>query len=144
MLIREASIDDIPELHAIRLSVKENQLSNPAVVTASDYRKYLLHRGRAWLCELAGGQIAGFAIVDLQGHNVWALFVHPNHEGEGIGRILHDAMLDWYFAKTNHPIWLSTAPGTRAARFYERAGWECTGLMPNGELHFQLQAAKTV
>ncbi|WP_305011447.1 GNAT family N-acetyltransferase [Hymenobacter mellowenesis] len=124
-------------LTEIRLAVRENVLNNPALVTYADYVEYLTRRGRGWVGEEAG-RIVGFAIADLTGHSIWALFVHPDFDQRGIGRALHDAMLSWYFGQTSEPLWLSTAPGTRAEGFYRRAGWCETGRTASGEVRFEL------
>ena len=85
-------------------------------------------------------QVVGFAIVGLSQRNVWALFVDPAYEGKGIGRQLHDIMLEWYFDQTNETIWLGTGSNTRAETFYRVAGWRETGRRPNGEIKFELSA----
>ena len=139
MQFREALITDIPQLSAVRLAVKENVLSNPALVTQQDYVDYLSERGKGWVCEI-DGQVVGFAIGDLVKNNVWALFVQPGFEGQGIGRELLILLLDWYYSNTNETIWLSTAPDTRAATFYRSFGWKEAGVQPNGELRFELTA----
>ena len=139
MQFREALITDIPQLSAVRLAVKENVLSNPALVTQQDYVDFLSERGKGWVCEV-NGQIVGFAIGDLVKNNVWALFVQPGYEGQGIGRELLILLLDWYYSNTNETIWLSTAPNTRAATFYRSFGWKEAGVQPNGELRFELTA----
>ena len=139
MLIREAQIKDITQLHKIRVSVRENILPNPDLITAEEYEEFLTKRGKGWLCELEN-EIAGFAIVDLVKNNIWALFVAPAHEGKGIGKKLHDAMLEWYFVHTNENVWLGTCPNTRAEKFYRKAGWTEIGKRPNGEIHFVMKA----
>jgi GNAT superfamily N-acetyltransferase len=68
---------------------------------------------------------------------VWALFVDPAYEGKGIGRRLHDLMLEWYFSQTRDTIWLGTAPDSRAERFYRSAGWIQKG-MHGKELRFEM------
>jgi GNAT superfamily N-acetyltransferase len=65
--------------------------------------------------------------------------VHPDFEGCGIGRALHDTMLDWYFSQRQHTLWLSTAPGTRAEQFYRLAGWQSRELQETGELKFEME-----
>ena len=70
---------------------------DPASVTAEDYRRKLTEDGRGWVYEL-DGRIVGFAVADLTRSNIWALFVDPHYERRGIGRSLHDAMLEWLFA----------------------------------------------
>ena len=136
MIIREAHVDDIPQVQLVRAAVKENVLSDPALVTDKDCAEYLTRRGKGWVCETED-RIIGFAIADLQGHNVWALFVLPGYEGKGIGSRLHDAMLGWYFSHTAETIWLSTDPGTRAETFYRRKGWKETG-MHGREVRFEM------
>jgi GNAT superfamily N-acetyltransferase len=86
------------------------------------------------------GSVVAFAIADLIDHNVWALFVQPGFDGKGIGKKLHDDMLDWYFAQTDLTIWLGTAPGTRAENFYRRAGWKEAGIHGKGEIKFEMTA----
>ncbi len=140
MNIREAVLQDIPRLQVIRNAVKENALSDPALVSDKDYEIYLLHKGKGWVYE-HNGEIAGFAIVDLEGNNIWALFIHPLFERKGIGRKLHDVLLNWYFAQTRQTVWLGTAPGTRAENFYRRAGWKETGIHGKGEIKFEMSYA---
>ena len=139
MPIRQAHIADIELRTEIRFAVRENVLNNPALVTYEHYVDYLTHRGKGWVAE-EEGRIAGFAIADMQDHSIWALFVHPDFDRRGIGRALHDEMLKWYFAQTSEPVWLSTAPGTRAEGFYRRAGWQETGRTKSNEIRFEMQA----
>lgn len=134
---REARLSDITRLHEVRMAVKENALSNPGLVKPDDYVEFLTRRGKGWVCEM-NDIITGFAIVDLVDHNVWALFLDPLYEKKGMGRQLHDRMMDWYFEQTSTSIWLSTAPGTRADSFYRKAGWTQTGWQRNGEVRFEM------
>lgn len=135
--IRQALPADIPQIQLVRNAVTENVLSDPGLVTDQDCEEFLALRGRGWVCEVAD-QIVGFSIVDLQDNNVWALFVRPGFDQRGIGRQLHDTMLDWYFTQTQESLWLGTAPGTRAEAFYRKAGWEETGLHGKGEIKFEM------
>jgi GNAT superfamily N-acetyltransferase len=140
MTHREATIDDIPALSELRLSVKENTLSDPALVTLSDYEDYITVRGKGWLCE-QNSIVLGFAIADLKNDNVWALFIRPGYEGRGIARSLHRIMLDWYFGQSKTDIGLSTASGTRAEAFYRKAGWRQTGVTASAEIRFEMEQA---
>jgi len=140
MIFREATTTDIPQIQLVRNSVKENVLSDPALVTDKDCEDYLLGRGKGWVCEIEG-EVVGFAIADLIDHNVWALFVKPGFDKKGIGKKLHDDMLDWYFAQTDLTIWLGTAPGTRAEGFYRKAGWSEVGIHGKGEIKFEMTAS---
>jgi GNAT superfamily N-acetyltransferase len=137
MIFREATIEDIQQLQVVRCSVKENKLSNPALITEQHYIEYLTQRGKGWVCEL-DEEIAGFAVADLQDHNVWALFLKPEHEGKGIAKRLHHTLLHWYFEQTHEAIWLSTAFHTRAESFYRMQGWTEVGTHGKDEIKFQM------
>jgi ribosomal protein S18 acetylase RimI-like enzyme len=137
MNFREATINDIPQIQIVRHLVKENVLSNPALVTNEDCKDYLTRKGKGWVCE-DGSLIIGFAIVDLTDKNIWALFIHPEFERQGIGKKLHNMMLDWYFHQTKETVWLSTAPNTRAEKFYRKAGWKEAGMHGMKEIKFEM------
>ena len=137
MIFREAQINDIPQIQIVRHSVKENVLSNPALVTDKDCEEYMTARGKGWVCEIEN-LIVGFAIADLKDHNIWALFIRPEYERKGIGKKLHELMLDWYFDQTKKTVWLGTAPDSRAELFYRTAGWKEVGRTKNGEIKFEM------
>jgi GNAT superfamily N-acetyltransferase len=137
MIFRQAELKDIKEMQVVRNAVKENQLTDPSQVTDEEVEDYILRRGRGWVCEI-NNAVTGFAIADLADHNIWALFVHPDFEGRGIGKKLHDEMLNWYFSQTSQTVWLGTLPGTRAENFYRKAGWKETGVHGKGEIKFEM------
>jgi len=136
-MIREARPEDIPQIQIVRNAVKENTLSDPALVTDADCEEFLFERGKGWVAE-TNARITGFSIVDLKENNIWALFIHPDFENRGIGRKLHDIMLDWYFEQTKEDVWLGTAPGTRAEIFYRKSGWQEAGMHGKGEIKFEM------
>lgn len=126
MICRVALSSDIAQIQAVRHSVKENMLSDPALVPDSDVEIFINQRGKGWVYEI-DGRIVGFSIADLKDDNIWALFLHPDFEGRGIGKQLHRVMLDWYFEQDKTIAWLSTAPGSRAEKFYRLQGWKEAG-----------------
>jgi GNAT superfamily N-acetyltransferase len=136
MIFREAVVSDIEQIQVVRNTVKENVLSNPALVTDKDCKEFLTVRGKGWVCEI-NNIIVGFAIADLKEKNIWALFIHPEFEKKGIGKKLHSLMLDWYFTQTKESVWLGTAPNTRAETFYRKQGWKETG-MHGKEIKFEM------
>lgn len=137
MKIREAELKDIPQIQLVRNSVKENTLSDPNLVTDQDCENFLFNRGKGWVYE-DNDRIAGFGIVDMKEKSIWALFVHPEFENQGIGRKLHDTLLNWYFDQTNEKIWLSTSPDTRAEIFYRKSGWTENGAYGKNEIKFEM------
>ncbi|HMC98786.1 MAG TPA: GNAT family N-acetyltransferase [Ferruginibacter sp.] len=137
MIFREAITNDIPQIQVVRNAVKENMLSDPALVPDHDVDEYINRRGKGWVCEI-DNLIVGFAIADLKDKNIWALFMHPDHEAKGIGKKLHRLMLDWYFSQTNETVWLGTAPNSRAEKFYRMQGWKEVGTHGKGEIKFEM------
>ncbi|MGW0200769.1 GNAT family N-acetyltransferase [Nonomuraea sp. NPDC003201] len=55
------------------------------------------------------------------------LFVHPGHQGQGIGARLLDGM-----TAGRPSAWLITDPGAPAAGLYRRLGWREAGPLPAG------------
>lgn len=137
MTVRPATEADLEGMHRVRMSVLENRLSEPSSVQPHHTLSMLREHGRGWVAE-ADGAVVGFAVADRSRSNVWALFVDPEHEGRGLGRRLHDVMLEWFFSVGTERVWLGTDPGTRAERFYRSAGWELAGTEPNGEVRFEM------
>lgn len=137
MIFRDARVADIPQIQVVRRSVKENVLSNPLLVTDQHCINYLTERGKGWVCEIKD-HVVGFSIVDLKEKNVWALFVLPEYENRGIGKQLHQLMLDWYFQQTVETIWLGTGFNTRAEQFYRNQGWKEAGKNGNDEIRFEM------
>lgn len=135
MRIRPARATDIKATHALRGRVSENRLSDPRRVTEESYPPYLA-RDAAWVAETESG-LAGFAILDIAEASVWALFVAPDAEGKGIGRALLARLVEAAAGQGLERLSLSTAPGTRAERFYTEAGWIKTGRTGTGELSFE-------
>ena len=136
MNFRQAIPEDIPQIQIVRNSVKENQLSNPNLIPDNLVEEFITKRGKGFVCEI-DDIIVGFSIVDFVENNVWALFLLPEFEGKGIGKKLHQLMLDEYFSKTKETIWLSTEANSRAETFYKKQGWKNAGFLGN-EVKFEM------
>jgi GNAT superfamily N-acetyltransferase len=93
--------------------------------------------GRGWVIAF-DAEIVASRWQTPQTGNIWALFVDPAHEGRGYGRRLLEAMVSWLFARGLTKLYLSTAPNTRAARFYDAAGWQFRRILANGEALYEL------
>jgi GNAT superfamily N-acetyltransferase len=119
---RRAASADIPAMSAIRLSVRENVLSDPSRVTLQMYEDYLDRQGRGWVAEV-DGVVAAFSYADSEHASIWALFVSPQYEGRGLGQALLELAATWLFGLGHARVTLSTTPGTRADRFYAAQGW---------------------
>lgn len=138
MTVRQANQSDIPAMHRVRLSVRENALSTPGRITESDYLSALGALGRSWVVD-ADGEIAALATGYSSG-SIWALFVHPDCEGRGYGSALHSTAVAWLWSLGHKRIWLTTGRGTRAERFYLSLGWQPCGTVPGGDIRLELGA----
>lgn len=106
----------------IRLAVRENVLSDPSRITEQMYLDYLEKQGRGWVAEVDGRVIA-FSYADREHASIWALFVQPEFEGNGLAKRLLNLAVDWLFELGWESVELDTTPGTRADRFYVMQGW---------------------
>lgn len=86
------------------------------------YIDFLEQLGRAWVTE-ESEKIVGFCYADKVNASIWALFVSPGHEGQGIGQSLLKTAVDWLFDMGHETVHLSTGANTRADRFYAAQGW---------------------
>ena len=136
-LIRKAVPADQPRIHAIRMAVRENILSDPSKVTAEEVAWY--RDNAIFLVAESAGEIAGFACANHQTGLIWALFIDPAQEGRGHGRALLDAALAGLKAAGHAQAWLETGAGTRAERFYRRHGWRDMGRGLDGQIVFTRQ-----
>ncbi len=132
--VRRATTADLPRIWEIRYAVHENRLAR-GIVTDADCEWFIANPG-IWLWD-EDGRVLGFSASDTRDGSVWALFLDPAAERRGIGRALFEAAVavlrDAGFRKAK----LSTEPGTRAEKFYSRAGWIAGGLTENGERIFE-------
>ena len=136
--LRQANRSDVGGIQRVRHRVRENVLTS-GVITDQDVIDYLERFGRGWVVVDGRNEVLGFSIGDARDGNIWALFVDPSHEGKGYGRQLHDVMVAWLFSQGLTRLYLGTEPGTRAERFYARAGWVDKGVKENGERRFEME-----
>jgi len=134
-MIRRARPDDHARVTEIRNSVTENVLGDPSRVTIEHYKWFEQNPG-VWLWE-EDGRILGFSAADTRDGSIWALFIDPAHEGRGIGRALFAKALDSLREAGHRTGSLTTQPGSRADRFYQKAGWKVMGTTDRGERIFE-------
>lgn len=80
-MLRVATASDIPGIQRVRHSVHENRPVS-TVILDSEMQDAIEHKGRGWVVEV-NGDVVAFAIGNAQTGNIWALFVHPEHERKG-------------------------------------------------------------
>ncbi|WP_410013745.1 GNAT family N-acetyltransferase [Sodalis sp. C49] len=137
--VRLAKITDINTIFAIRLSVRENQISRARLtemgITAVAIRDAILASPCVWIAEI--GQIpAGFSMACTAEASVFALFIRPEFEGLGLGRVLL-ANAETYLFKHHQKIWLVTDGNSRASGFYRQLGWHPKEYLADGDIRFE-------
>jgi len=120
-VLRQATMADAVGIWDVRYAVQENTLRR-GVIGDEDLRREIEDTGRGWVVD-DQGRITAFAIGNAVSGNIWALFVHPDVQGQGHGSRLHDTMVDWLWSRGLQSLWLTTGPLTRARAFYESRGW---------------------
>lgn len=135
-LAREADTDAIFE---VRIAVRENVLTMAQLaelgVTPDSFREGLRTAPATWVAEEAG-RILGFGSVEFDDGSVFALFVHPDAEGRGVGGALLRVMEAELFARFPK-IWLETDGASRAAAFYARQGWGVVAELEEGDVRME-------
>jgi GNAT superfamily N-acetyltransferase len=140
--VREATIEDVPVMFEIRLSVRENTATRQQLekhgIDEAFVAAAIRAPGRGWIAEESGRSV-GFCIADREGADLMALFVLPEFEGRGHGAKLLDTAVRWLFSEGVQRVTLATGPGTRSHHFYLKRGWIETGrIEPNGDLELEL------
>lgn len=138
-IVRIANEADISTIFNIRTRVKENHLSHDQLtamgITPESIREAITQAPCAWIAEI-GGVPVGFSMADIEDGCVFAAFVLPEFEGQGLGRLLMEKAEAFLFQR--HPlIWLETAEASRASGFYRKLGWLAVATLPEGDVRFE-------
>jgi GNAT superfamily N-acetyltransferase len=147
MHIRVAQRDDIETLFDIRTSVVENHQSREEIaalgITPASVAAMLETDCCAWVAE-RGDRPIGFAIANATEQTIVGLFVLPEAEGQGAGRVLMAAAEQWLWSHGLEEIWLLTGndPNLRAYGFYLHLGWQAVGAETDGPFAGEMKFIK--
>ncbi|CAD2246158.1 MULTISPECIES: GNAT family N-acetyltransferase [Xanthomonas] len=137
--IRLAGLADIDAIFDIRTRVHENHLSRDQLVemgiTPAIIKQAILEAPCTWVAEVNGAPV-GFSMADVEEGCVFAAFVLPEFEGNGLGRRLMDKAEAFLF-QHHQTIWLETAEASRASGFYRSLGWQPVKNLPGGDVRFE-------
>jgi GNAT superfamily N-acetyltransferase len=143
--VREAGPADLPGISRVRTSVRENHLSVEQLrergIANESVAASFLADSKGWVA-VHGREIVAFAIADRAAQSTFALFVHPDYEGRGLGSRLLDLALHWLQENAVSRVWPTTGPGTKAARFYEHRGLKAVGSDAHGNVRYELELTK--
>ncbi|WP_271103071.1 GNAT family N-acetyltransferase [Pseudomonas tohonis] len=139
--LRLATAADIESLFDIRTSVVQNHLSREQMaelgITPAVLADAIVAAPCCWIAEVDGTP-AGFAMVDLEEGELFALFIRPGSEGLGLGRMLLQAAEEELF-RNHERIWLITDghEAIRANGFYRRHGWTLAGVVDERDVRYE-------
>lgn len=121
MILRPATPEDAAVIAVVhRLAMRVSLPFLPELHTPEEdlwfVRERLSAENAVWVVEVAGG-VAGYIAF----HDGWIdhLFVHPDHQGRGLGPILLDKALE---DGSERQLW-TFQQNTRARAFYEKRGF---------------------
>lgn len=140
MRLKAATPEDVETLFAIRCSVVQNHQSREELaelgVTPATVRAMI--EGGDYVTVLAEveGQPVGFSMAQCSEGYVFALFVRPEFEGQGIGRALMARAEAGLRRAGVTEAWLTTGadPALRALGFYRHLGWVEGGRFDDGQV----------
>jgi len=137
--IRLANTADIDAIFHIRTSVRENHLSHEQLtqmgITPEAIEQALIEAPCIWIAEVDGVP-AGFSMAYSGDACVFAAFVLPQFEGQGLGRCLMERA-ECFLFQQHETIWLETAEASRASGFYRKLGWRCVEQLPEGDIRME-------
>lgn len=124
-LVRESQLSDVDGVFNVRTSVNENLLTVSELedmgITKESIKAMIENSTCCWVA-IQHDEIVGFSMISPEEPCVFALFVLPAAEGQGVGKALLQVAENELFNKYN-AIWLETGRSTRAAEFYQHQGW---------------------
>ena len=140
VLVREAEPSDVPAIATVHAaSVRglaaarydHDQIASWSDSTEDDF-SLPDDGGRVVAAETAGsggseagGAVAGFGAIDLESGEVRAVYVHPDHAGEGVGSAILRELESRARAEGLADLHLGAS--LNAVSFYEAHGWTSTG-----------------
>ena len=132
--IRQATVDDIPEIRRILAAHEEDgPVAQGGVDIIGPYLRHFIERHRSLVTELDGGVVAYGSVLDTgMARMLSDLFVEPGRLGQGLGRSLLTALFE------DAPVRATFASSDpRALPVYVRAGmtplWLCLYLEGDAE-----------
>ncbi|MER2493552.1 GNAT family N-acetyltransferase [Catenovulum sediminis] len=135
MQIREASVTDIPALDIIRQKPSDNPLPLNKPISEICYHNYLTLYGKGWVSYDTGG-VNGYVICSKKESSIWALFVDPSYQRQGIGQLLLSTASNWLYQSGICKIYLSTGVNSRAEHFYQKQGWTRGAVLSTGQVTY--------
>ncbi|MBK9616178.1 MAG: GNAT family N-acetyltransferase [Uliginosibacterium sp.] len=132
-LYRRALAQDAADCVTLRGQTRENALSVEQLraigVTVDSWRAGIEDESLLGHVCLHAGKLAGYCFGDAASGEILVLVVLPDHEGQGIGKRLLNAVVADFHHRGHTRLFLgcSSNPASRSHGFYRHQGWVSTG-----------------
>lgn len=130
---------DLTAVFELRLATRENrvtlqELAEDYGITPDGLAEDMRSHVRGWLAE-DDRRVVGFSMGDASNGEVQVVAIHPDYEGQGLGKTLLERVANWLFSEGHQEIWLfaNRDPALRASGFYRKLGWRPTGTVKGDE-----------
>ena len=139
--LREITRETVRQITALEVAPEQDGLVAPNAVSIAE----AYFEPKAWFRAIyLGEEPAGFVMVwrdpDERRFYIWRFMVDARFQGKGVGARALELLLDEARADGVDAVTLSVVPGERSAMaFYERFGFEPTGVVEHGEAAMQLR-----
>lgn len=130
MILRKPRKKDLPALETLFQETRRHTFSgrNPETFKMGDYAQST-QEDEVWISE-EREVITGFVSIYPPHNFIHNLFVHPDHQGKGLGK----ALLQVAEENLSRPMTLKVAmDNPKVLPFYEKYGWRCLSLHPKAE-----------
>ncbi len=124
--IRVATRADDDQIYRIRHAGDENTLEGETAIEVAQVYPWFIAEGLIFIGE-DRGRVVGFSAADTRDGSIWALFIDPTAERQGVGTALLAHALDHLRQSGFERAALSTDARSYAAGFYQRRGWRISG-----------------
>jgi diamine N-acetyltransferase len=143
--LREITKKTVRSITALDVGPDQQGLVAPNAISIAE----AYFEPKAWFRAIYfGEEPAGFAMVhrdpDEREFYIWRFMVDARFQGRGVGGRALELLLDQARADGVDEVTLSVVPGDRSAMgFYEKYGFEATGVVEHGEAEMRLRLAAT-
>ncbi|CAK7043438.1 MAG: hypothetical protein DESF_01815 [Desulfovibrio sp.] len=131
--LRRAVPDDARECLRIRALTRENAFTEQELaalgITEQSWRAGIADGSYPGYMACVDGQTAGYCFADRDSGEIMVLALLPQHENQGLGRMLLTQMLTYLHGRGIKRFFLacSSDPRVRSHGFYRHLGWQETG-----------------
>jgi diamine N-acetyltransferase len=142
--LREITSDTVRAVTALAVAPEQEGYVSPNAVSIAE----AYFEPKAWFRALAcGDELVGFAMVyrdpEANEFHIWRFMVDAAHQGRGHGRRAAELLLEEARRDGIAEVTLNVRPGEHSAlEFWQKLGFEDTGVVEYGQMRLRLSLAE--